>query len=117
MAETQSEEYGTEAGPSEEHSETGDSGSNVEWRSYEQVENGTPSTSPFWDTDSEDDGLYFPSFSFWKALCINFLLLDQGECLPNTTDLFVTDMVLALNFKMSILSEAVLASIGSAFFF
>ncbi|XP_078171201.1 uncharacterized protein LOC144565345 [Carex rostrata] len=56
MAETPSDEYGTEVGPSEEHSETGDSGLNVEWRSYEQVESGTPSTSPFWDTDSEDDG-------------------------------------------------------------
>lgn len=70
MAETPSDEYVTEVGPSEEHSETGDSGLNVEWRSYEQVESGTPSTSPFWDTDSEDDGLYFPSFSFWKALAL-----------------------------------------------
>ncbi|KAJ3698828.1 hypothetical protein LUZ61_002533 [Rhynchospora tenuis] len=56
MAETAYDEYVTEAGPSEEHGEAGDSGSNVEWRSYDQVENGTPSTSPFWDTDSEEDG-------------------------------------------------------------
>ncbi|MBA0854526.1 hypothetical protein Goshw_001167 [Gossypium schwendimanii] len=29
----------------------------VEWRSSEQVENGTPSTSPpFWDSDDDDDG-------------------------------------------------------------
>lgn len=28
----------------------------VEWRSSEQVENGTPSTSPpYWDTDDDDD--------------------------------------------------------------
>lgn len=29
----------------------------AEWRSPEQVENGTPSTSPpYWDTDDDDDG-------------------------------------------------------------
>lgn len=29
----------------------------VEWRSSEQVENGTPSTSPpFWDSDDDNDG-------------------------------------------------------------
>lgn len=29
----------------------------AEWRSSEQVENGTPSTSPpFWDSDDDDDG-------------------------------------------------------------
>lgn len=29
----------------------------AEWRSSEQVENGTPSTSPpYWDTDDDDDG-------------------------------------------------------------
>lgn len=29
----------------------------AEWRSCEQVENGTPSTSPpYWDTDDDDDG-------------------------------------------------------------
>ena len=34
-----------------------------EWRSSEQVENGTPSTSPpYWDTDSDDDcGTLYPS--------------------------------------------------------
>ncbi|XP_059632399.1 TNF receptor-associated factor homolog 1a isoform X2 [Cornus florida] len=32
------------------------SGETAEWRSSEQVENGTPSTSPpYWDTDDEDD--------------------------------------------------------------
>lgn len=29
----------------------------AEWRSSEQVENGTPSTSPpYWDSDDDDDG-------------------------------------------------------------
>ncbi|KAK6915375.1 hypothetical protein RJ641_020492 [Dillenia turbinata] len=29
----------------------------AEWRSSEQVDNGTPSTSPpYWDSDSNDDG-------------------------------------------------------------
>jgi len=29
----------------------------AEWRSSEQVENGTPSTSPpYWDTDEDDEG-------------------------------------------------------------
>lgn len=34
----------------------------VEWRSSEQIENGTPSTSPpYWDSDSDDGGvLFFP---------------------------------------------------------
>lgn len=32
----------------------------AEWRSSEQVENGTPSTSPpYWDTDDDDDGCEF----------------------------------------------------------
>ncbi|KAG1347460.1 TNF receptor-associated factor [Cocos nucifera] len=39
---------------SEQRCQSGDS--LAEWRSCEQVENGTPSTSPpFWDTDDEDD--------------------------------------------------------------
>jgi hypothetical protein len=38
----------------EDRSASGDSLS--EWRSCDQVDNGTPSTSPpFWDTDGEDD--------------------------------------------------------------
>jgi hypothetical protein len=32
----------------------------AEWRSSDQVENGTPSTSPpYWDTDDDDDGGMF----------------------------------------------------------
>ena len=37
----------------------------AEWRSSDQVENGTPSTSPpYWDTDDDDDcgALLFPLF-------------------------------------------------------
>ncbi|KAF7837520.1 TNF receptor-associated factor-like protein 1b-like isoform X1 [Senna tora] len=39
----------------------------AEWRSSEQVENGTPSTSPpYWDTDDEDDGGPKPSELYGK---------------------------------------------------
>ena len=44
------------------------SGELAEWRSCEQVENGTPSTSPpYWDTDDDDDiGMF--SFSCSPSL-------------------------------------------------
>lgn len=39
----------------------------AEWRSSEQVENGTASTSPpYWDTDDDDDddcGIFFVTFN------------------------------------------------------
>ncbi|CAI0559208.1 unnamed protein product [Linum tenue] len=39
----------------------------AEWRSSEQVENGTPSTSPpYWDTDDDDDGGLKPSQLYGK---------------------------------------------------
>ncbi|XP_043811073.1 TNF receptor-associated factor homolog 1b isoform X2 [Manihot esculenta] len=39
----------------------------AEWRSSEQVENGTPSTSPpYWDTDDDDDGGPKPSDLYGK---------------------------------------------------
>eukprot|EP00257_Ricinus_communis_P004104 XP_002517004.2 TNF receptor-associated factor homolog 1a [Ricinus communis] len=39
----------------------------AEWRSSEQVENGTPSTSPpYWDTDDDDDGGLKPSELYGK---------------------------------------------------
>ncbi|CAK7327203.1 unnamed protein product [Dovyalis caffra] len=39
----------------------------AEWRSSEQVENGTPSTSPpYWDTDDDDDGGPKPSELYGK---------------------------------------------------
>ncbi|KAF3456851.1 hypothetical protein FNV43_RR01505 [Rhamnella rubrinervis] len=39
----------------------------AEWRSPEQVENGTPSTSPpYWDTDDDDDGGPKPSELYGK---------------------------------------------------
>lgn len=60
MAGTILEDYGTGGMPStegmssEQRCQSGDS--LAEWRSCEQVENGTPSTSPlYWDTDDEDD--------------------------------------------------------------
>ncbi|MQL81017.1 hypothetical protein Taro_013480 [Colocasia esculenta] len=61
MAGSTGEEYGLESQSSSvdgmssgQGSQTGDT--LVEWRSSEQVENGTPSTSPpYWDTDDEDD--------------------------------------------------------------
>ncbi|XP_024019950.1 TNF receptor-associated factor homolog 1a [Morus notabilis] len=43
------------------------SGELAEWRSLEQVENGTPSTSPpYWDTDDDDDGGPKPSELYGK---------------------------------------------------
>lgn len=48
-----------------------------EWRSSEQVENGTPSTSPpYWDTDDEDDFGEFVLliiFSDWRVLTLSCL--------------------------------------------
>ncbi|WOH12749.1 hypothetical protein DCAR_0832257 [Daucus carota subsp. sativus] len=39
----------------------------AEWRSSEQVENGSPSTSPpYWDTDDDDDGGPKPSELYYK---------------------------------------------------
>lgn len=55
------------------------SGELAEWRSSEQVENGTPSTSPpYWDTDDDDDGgMVFTScifallgFFLWGSVCV-----------------------------------------------
>jgi hypothetical protein len=46
----------TEEMPSDQQSHSGDS--LAEWRSSEQVENGTPSTSPAYsDTDDDDCGM------------------------------------------------------------
>ncbi|KAB2092594.1 hypothetical protein ES319_A02G040600v1 [Gossypium barbadense] len=57
----------------------------VEWRSSEQVENGTPSTSPpFWDSDDDDDGLK-PSELYgkytWKIE--NFSQINKRELRSN----------------------------------
>lgn len=68
MAGTAGEESG--AGRSAEGSSAGQrcqSGELAEWRSSEQVENGTPSTSPpYWDTDDDDDGGPKPSELYGK---------------------------------------------------
>lgn len=58
MAGSMSEDNGagrsSEGIPSGQRCQSGESLS--EWRSSEQLENGTPSTSPpFWDTDDDDD--------------------------------------------------------------
>lgn len=79
MAGTAGEESGV--GRSSEGSSGGQryqSGELAEWRSSEQVENGTPSTSPpYWDTDDDDDGgmVFFPPYNcivaflcFWEPL-------------------------------------------------
>ncbi|XP_044498679.1 TNF receptor-associated factor homolog 1b-like [Mangifera indica] len=54
----------------------------AEWRSSEQVENGTPSTSPpYWDTDDDDDGWPKPSELYgrytWKIE--NFSQISKRE--------------------------------------
>ncbi|TYJ45250.1 hypothetical protein E1A91_A02G042400v1 [Gossypium mustelinum] len=58
----------------------------VEWRSSEQVENGTPSTSPpFWDSDDDDDGGLKPSELYgkytWKIE--NFSQINKRELRSN----------------------------------
>lgn len=59
MAGVTSEESGvgksSEGTFSEQHGQSGEAV--AEWRSSEQVENGSPSTSPpYWDTDEDDEG-------------------------------------------------------------
>ncbi|XP_073116049.1 TNF receptor-associated factor homolog 1b isoform X1 [Elaeis guineensis] len=87
MAGTIVEDYGaggvpssTEGMSSEQHCQSGDS--IAEWRSCEQVENGTPSTSPpYWDIDDEDDGGPKPSELYgrytWKIE--NFSKINKRE--------------------------------------
>ncbi|EHA8587627.1 hypothetical protein COCNU_scaffold002855G000040 [Cocos nucifera] len=87
MAGTIVEDYGTGGVPSstegmssEQHCQSGDS--IAEWRSCEQVENGTASTSPpYWDTDDEDDGGPKPSELYgrytWKIE--NFSKINKRE--------------------------------------
>lgn len=44
-----------------------------EWRSCEQVENGTPSTSPpYWDSDDDDDSgmLFMLCFLLFPRMCV-----------------------------------------------
>ncbi|KAK5840900.1 TNF receptor-associated factor homolog 1b-like isoform X1 [Gossypium arboreum] len=58
----------------------------VEWRSSEQVENGTPSTSPpFWDSDDDEDGGLKPSELYgkytWKIE--NFSQINKRELRSN----------------------------------
>ncbi|KAH1096361.1 hypothetical protein J1N35_013282 [Gossypium stocksii] len=58
----------------------------VEWRSSEQVENGTPSTSPpFWDSDDDDNGGLKPSELYgnytWKIE--NFSQINKRELRSN----------------------------------
>lgn len=57
MAGTITEDYGTEGRYTLSDAMSSQSGDSLaEWRSSEQVENGTPSTSPpFWDTDDDED--------------------------------------------------------------
>ncbi|KAH7661278.1 putative coiled-coil protein [Dioscorea alata] len=57
MAGTITEDYGTEGRYTLSEGMSSQSGDSLaEWRSSEQVENGTPSTSPpFWDTDDDED--------------------------------------------------------------
>ncbi|XP_043713290.1 TNF receptor-associated factor homolog 1b-like [Telopea speciosissima] len=88
MAGSVSEEYG--AGRSSEGISSGQrcqSGEALaEWRSSEQVENGTPSTSPpYWDTDDDDDCGLKPSELYgkftWKIE--NFSQINKRELRSN----------------------------------
>lgn len=56
------------------HSQSGEA--LAEWRSSEQVENGTPSTSPpYWDTDDDDEeaGMLVIYTSILTFLCLRFV--------------------------------------------
>lgn len=58
------------------HSQSGEA--LAEWRSSEQVENGTPSTSPpYWDTDDDDDdaGMLLSFFFLFPYLILPYLCL------------------------------------------
>lgn len=76
----------TEDLPSDQHSHSGDS--LVEWRSIEQVENGTPSTSPAYsDTDDDDCGPrpteLYGKFT-WRI--DNFSQINKRELRSNSFD-------------------------------
>ncbi|GMP56105.1 hypothetical protein CsSME_00020701 [Camellia sinensis var. sinensis] len=49
----------------------------VEWQSSEQLENGTPSTSPpYWDTDDDDDcGMLFVRINLLHSVFLCYLLV------------------------------------------
>ncbi|KAL1111340.1 hypothetical protein V6Z11_D02G052500 [Gossypium hirsutum] len=83
MAGVSTEEFGV-GGSVEGVSRSGEA--LVEWRSSEQVENGTPSTSPpFWDSDDDDDGGLKPSELYgkytWKIE--NFSQINKRELRSN----------------------------------
>ncbi|XP_008794034.2 TNF receptor-associated factor homolog 1b isoform X2 [Phoenix dactylifera] len=82
--ETAGRSSSTEEMLSEQRCQSGDS--LAEWRSCEQVENGTPSTSPpYWDTDDEDDCGPKPSELYgrftWKIE--NFSTINKRELRSN----------------------------------
>ncbi|KAJ4969447.1 hypothetical protein NE237_016148 [Protea cynaroides] len=88
MAGSVSEEYGagrsSEGISSAQRCQSGEA--LAEWRSSEQVENGTPSTSPpYWDTDDEDDCGLKPSELYgkftWKIE--NFSQISKRELRSN----------------------------------
>lgn len=57
----------------------------AEWRSSEQVENGTPSTSPpYWDSDDDDDGGMDLVFLYYYCLLNTYLfvaLFCASDCI------------------------------------
>ncbi|KAL6003776.1 hypothetical protein ACLOJK_004322 [Asimina triloba] len=79
-----------------------------EWRSSEQVENGTPSTSPpYWDTDDDDDGQFyclclFLDVDVWMVKsvtekAVNEFFLTKGESMiaPSVSWEFITSLAFA----------------------
>lgn len=53
----------------------------AEWRSSEQVENGTPSTSPpYWDSDDDDDGgIIFIHYMLNALFCVFLFFFSQSN--------------------------------------
>lgn len=88
MAGTVSEESGvgrsTEGFSSGQRCQSGEA--LAEWRSSEQVENGTPSTSPpDWETDDDNDGgMFCPVTPFSPQLYLHIQTTRNGRafCLP-----------------------------------
>lgn len=53
----------------------------AECRSFEQVENGAPSTSPpYWDIDDDEDGGVPLALHFTGCIYVNFTCCDFGSC-------------------------------------
>ena len=72
----------------------------AEWRSSEQVENGTPSISPpYWDTDDDDDcGGLFVSSNLLHCVSLSFPLLHKTKGIVRRVIMVVFFLFLFVSF-------------------